>query len=108
MEQIYSINSPYLVAPFSFTRNVLQYQASQSRVCTDLNGKLGPCGSYDGFLEKLAVIRNNEGDYYDSIHNTHYQHLFGSLNEHISQIYDEQKCVSKMVNLMMKLKMVSA
>ena len=44
--QIYSMNSPYLVAPFSFTRNVLQYQASQSRVCTDLNGKLGPCDSY--------------------------------------------------------------
>ena len=142
MEQIYSINSPYLVVPFSFTRNVLQYQASQSRVCTDLNGKLGPCGSYktitnwptsqstspvafpvfdskvafdndqvvgrswqvrtdnkvnaiivtsacvtplqqqsfhqfntalhprnwfnyDGFLEKLALVRNNEGDYYD-------------------------------------------
>ena len=25
LEQIYSINSPYLVAPFSFTRNALQY-----------------------------------------------------------------------------------
>ena len=46
LEQIYSINSPYSVAPFSFTRNVLQYQASQSRVCTDLNGKLGPGGSH--------------------------------------------------------------
>ena len=45
LEQIYSINSPYIVAPFSFTRNVLQYQASQSRICTDLNGKQGPCGS---------------------------------------------------------------
>ena len=28
------------------TRNVLQYQASQSRICTDLNGKIGRCGSY--------------------------------------------------------------
>ena len=28
LEQIYSINSPDLVAPFSFTRNVLQYQAT--------------------------------------------------------------------------------
>ena len=46
LEQMYSINSPYLVAPFSFTRNVLQYQATQSRVSTELNGKLGPCGGY--------------------------------------------------------------
>ena len=46
LEQIYSINSPYLVAPFSFTRNVLQYQASQSCIYTDLNGKLGPGGSH--------------------------------------------------------------
>ena len=46
LEQIYSINSPHLVAPFSFTRNVLQYQAAQSLVNTGLNGKLGPCSGY--------------------------------------------------------------
>ena len=46
LEQIFSINAPYLVAPFLFTRNVLQYQASQSRICTDLNGKLGPGDCY--------------------------------------------------------------
>ena len=37
--------------------------------------------NYDGFLETLAQVRNNEGNYYDAVHNTHYQHLFGSLAE---------------------------
>ena len=27
--------------------------------------------NYDGVLEKLALVRHNEGDYYDSVHNTH-------------------------------------
>ena len=45
MEQIYSLNNPALVAPVSFIKNVLQYQASKSRVC-DMNGLVGPFGSY--------------------------------------------------------------
>ena len=46
MEQIYSMHNPALVAPMSFIKNVLQYQASQSRVCIDMNGLVGPSGSY--------------------------------------------------------------
>ena len=54
---IYSINSPFLVAPFSFTRNVLQYQATQSRASTELNGKLGPCGGYTTITNWLTSQR---------------------------------------------------
>ena len=53
MEQIYSLNNPALVAPVSFIKNVLQYQASKSRVC-DMNGLVEPFGSYPPVSNWLA------------------------------------------------------
>ena len=50
MEQM---NNPALVAPVSFIKNVLQYQASKSRVC-DMNGLVGPFGSYPTVSNWLA------------------------------------------------------
>ena len=34
------------VAPVSFRNNIIQYQATQSHMCIDLNAKTGPAGSY--------------------------------------------------------------
>ena len=53
-KKIYSLNNPALVAPMSFIKHVLQYQASQSRVCIDMNGLVGPSASYPTVSNCLA------------------------------------------------------
>ena len=54
MEKIYSLNNPSLVAPMSFIKHVLQYQASQSRVCIDMNGLVRPSASHPTVSNWLA------------------------------------------------------
>ena len=45
-EHIYGLASSRFIAPFSFTNNLLTYQSTQSKLITNINGKLGPAGTY--------------------------------------------------------------
>ena len=54
MEQIYSLNNPALVAPMSFIKNVYITIAGISSVCIDMNGLVGPSGSYPTVSNWLA------------------------------------------------------
>ena len=39
------MSTKYFVAPMCFVNNIMQCQATQSRMCINLNGKTGPAGS---------------------------------------------------------------
>ena len=43
---IYGMSTKYFVAPMCFVNKIMQSQATQSRMCINLNGKTGPAGSY--------------------------------------------------------------
>ena len=45
LEHLYGMSTKYFVAPMCFM-NIMQYQATQSRMCINLNAKIGPAGSY--------------------------------------------------------------
>ena len=46
LEHQYGMSTKYFVAPMCFVNNIMQCQATQSRMCINLNGKTGPAGSY--------------------------------------------------------------
>ena len=46
LEHLYGMSTKYFVAPMCFVNNIMQCQATQSRMCINQNGKTGPAGSY--------------------------------------------------------------
>ena len=40
------MSTKYFVTPMCFVNNIMQCQATQSRMCINLNGKTGPAGNY--------------------------------------------------------------
>ena len=46
LEHPYGMSTKYFVAPMCFVNNIMQCQATQCRMCINLNGKTGPAGSY--------------------------------------------------------------
>ncbi|XP_035690584.1 uncharacterized protein LOC118425675 [Branchiostoma floridae] len=58
LEQIYHIVSPVLVAPFTFTRNLLCYVATNSKLVVNMLGKISSGGMIDtvkSYLDTIAV-----------------------------------------------------
>ena len=46
LEHLYGMSTKYFVAPMCFVNNIMQCQATQSRMCINLNIKTRPVGSY--------------------------------------------------------------
>ena len=46
VELIYNAVEPALIAPFSFSENLVTYSMADSQLVTDMNGHSGPAGSY--------------------------------------------------------------
>ncbi|KAH3737424.1 hypothetical protein DPMN_044017 [Dreissena polymorpha] len=166
IEHVYQLTCSNLVTPYSFVLNLMQYQATQSKLCINLNSKVHPCGAYktvnnwltnhgsiplpfpkdncivvfdndqiigkswyikadnkvnasivtsfcavefnsrlqfdkslhpkvwfkySDYKEKLAEIRNREGDVYSSVYDLHYMTVQTQLNDVIQNVYTEQK-----------------
>ncbi|XP_078586266.1 uncharacterized protein LOC144868168 isoform X1 [Branchiostoma floridae x Branchiostoma japonicum] len=58
LEQLYHLASPVLVAPFSFSRNLLTYAITNSKLVVDMLGKVSPGGMFDtvkSYLQNIAT-----------------------------------------------------
>ena len=63
LEYLYGMSSKYFVAPMCFVNNIMQSQATQSRMCINLNGKTGPAGSYKTVSNWLVSQSTKELDF---------------------------------------------
>ena len=57
------MSTKYFVAPMCFVNNIMQCQATQSRMCINLNGKTGPAGSYKTVSNWLVSQSTKELDF---------------------------------------------
>ena len=57
------MSTKYFVAPMCFVNNIMQCQATQSRMCINLNGKIGPAGSYKTVSNWLVSQSTKELDF---------------------------------------------
>ena len=66
LEHLYGMSTfstKYFVAPMCFVNNTMQCQATQSRMCINLNGKTGPAGSYKTVSNWLVSQSTKELDF---------------------------------------------
>ena len=63
LEHLYGMSTKYFVAPMCFVNNIMQCQATQSRMCINLNGKTGPAGSYKTVSNWLVSQSTKELDF---------------------------------------------
>ena len=63
LEHLYGMSTKYFVAPMYFVNNIMQCQATQSRMCINLNGKTGPAGSYKTVSNWLVSQSTKELDF---------------------------------------------
>ena len=63
LEHLYGMRTKYFVAPMCFVNNIMQCQATQSRMYINLNGKTGPAGSYRTVSNWLVSQSTKELDF---------------------------------------------
>ena len=63
LEHLYGMSTKYYVAPMCFMNNIMQYQATQSRMCINLNAKTGQAGSYKTVSDWLVSQSTKELDF---------------------------------------------
>ena len=60
------MSTKYFVPPMCFVNNIMQCQATQSRMCINLNGKTGPAGSFKTVSNWLVSQSTKALDFHQS------------------------------------------